>query len=101
MVAKYIIRRLLLTIFLAACLLASQLAALWLMMCIIFAPNGKRGMNIVLSHDQLFNCVTGGDMDEMLSSRATRLSANRRWARMLCKFLNALDKGHCDQSAGV
>lgn len=93
------VRRLLLTIFLAACLLASQLAALWLMMCILFAPNGKRGMNIVLSHDQLFNCVTGGDMDETLSHRANRLKASQRWACILCKLLDKLDKGHCAREA--
>lgn len=94
-----IARRLLLTIFLLACLLASQIAALWLALCILFSPNGKRGMDIVLAHDQLFNCVTGGDMDETLSSRANRLKATRQWACVLCKLLDKLDKGHCDRKA--
>lgn len=92
-------RRIWLVIFLIACMLSALIANIWLMLCIIFSPNGKRGMDIALAHDQLFNCVTGGNMDETLSSRAARLRANRGWARMLCKVLNALDKGHCDRGA--
>ena len=96
MIIKYIGRVLLLTVFLFLCLGAAAIAGAWLLLCIVFAPFGKRGINIALSFDQLFNCVTGGDMDETLSQRAARKrNEGVRWAKGLCDILNWIDPGHC------
>jgi len=100
-VNKFILRRILLIIFLLLGIIAAVVAAAWMLMAIIFSPNGKRALNIALAHDQMFNAVTGGDMDETLSERAARLQkSNVRWACVLCKFLDDLDKGHCDDNRG-
>jgi len=99
LIKKYILRRILLLIFLLLCWLAAFIAGAWLLLCIVFSPNGRRGINIVLAYDQLFNAVTGGDMDETLSQRAARLrKEDVRWAKVLCKFLNWLDEGHCEKN---
>ena len=95
-------RRLLLTVFLVVGVAGCILSVVWMLACIIFAPNSKRGMHIALAYDQLGNATTGGDMDETISSRAGRLrKEGKGWACVLCKLLDWLDKGHCKNSIGV
>ncbi len=53
--------------------------------------------NVMVALDQTFNAVLGGDEDETISSRAGKRQKTQKWAKYLCKFLNLLDKGHCDK----
>ena len=95
-------RRLLLTVFLSVGLVGAVIATLWLIVAIAFDPNGRRPLNIILAFDRLFNASVGGEIVETLSSRAGRLqNENVPWACYLCKFLNFLEKDHCQDSIGV
>lgn len=49
--------------------------------------------------DEGFNVLTGGDANETMSSRAGKAQANgRRWACVLCRFLDLFQKDHCKKS---
>ncbi|MCM3413509.1 hypothetical protein [Metabacillus litoralis] len=55
--------------------------------------------NVLISIDQLANTLLGGDPDETISSRAgKRARKGDRLSILLCKFLNMIDKGHCEKS---
>ena len=98
----YLKKRLLLLLFLVIGFGGYILSAVWMIMCIIFAPNGTRAKHITLAYDQLGNATTGGDIDETISSRAGRLrKQGRGWACVLCKVLDWLDKNHCEKSIGT
>jgi hypothetical protein len=94
-------QRILLAIFLGAGIVGCLIAIAWMALCIIFMPYGPRPMHIAIGFDQLANAATGGDEDETISSRAGRLrKEGKGWACVLCKVLDALDRGHCDRSIG-
>lgn len=45
------------------------------------------------------NVATGGDANEMLSSRAGKaMLKGRRWACILCRFLDLFQRDHCLKS---
>lgn len=95
-------RRALLLLFLIVGVGGCILAALWMLMAIVFAPDGQRAWHIAIALDQLGNATTGGSEDETISSRAGRLrKEGRSWACMLCKLLDWLQHGHCDTSIGT
>lgn len=95
-------RRALLLVFLVVGVIGCILAALWMLMAIIFAPNGQRAWHIAIALDQLGNATTGGNVDETISSRAGRLRREGRgWACVLCRVLNWLEKDHCEKSIGT
>ena len=54
--------------------------------------------NILISIDQFFNTVLGGDPDETISSRAGKKQGTQTWAKALCWFLNKIDTNHCKKS---
>lgn len=54
--------------------------------------------NILISIDQFFNTLLGGDPDETISSRAGKRESNCKLCKWLCKFLNKLDPDHCKDS---
>ena len=54
--------------------------------------------NILISIDQLFNTIFGGDPDETVSSRSGKRQHEQSWAKYLCKFLNWIDTDHCKKS---
>lgn len=98
----HIQRRLLLLVFLIAGVIGCVIAIVWMLACIIFMPYGPRPMHIAIGFDQLANAATGGSEDETISSRAGRLKREGKgWACVLCKVLDALDRGHCDRSIGT
>lgn len=95
-------RRLLLMVFLVGGFLATNLAIVWMLLSIIFQPYGRRPLTIALAFDQLANAALGGSEDETISSRAAReQEKGARWACILCKLLDKLDKNHCENSKGV
>lgn len=55
--------------------------------------------NILVSLNQFFNTVFFGDPDETISSRAGKAAKKKeRWACVLCRLLNWLEKDHCTKS---
>lgn len=50
-------------------------------------------LNVLIVIDVAFNVILGGDPYETISSRAGK--SDRKWACVLCKFLNWLQPGHC------
>jgi hypothetical protein len=82
------------------CLAASLLAA-WRMFYLIGKDPDKAWV-MAVAHDQLGNAALNGNPDETVSSRADRArAAGRRWGCLLCKFLEWLDRNHCQRSAGI
>ena len=56
-------------------------------------------MNLLIGLDQWANTLLGGTPDETISSRAARGKRDgNRWGRGLCRALDWLDPGHCDQA---
>lgn len=92
-------RRLILAVFLIVGMTGALIAAVWLLACVLFSPYGRRPIAISLGFDQLTNAATGGNEDETISLRAGRLrKTGRGWACVLCRFLDWLDPGHCDNA---
>lgn len=61
--------------------------------------NPARAWRIALGFDQLGNVATNGHEDETISSRAGKAARRgRRWGCILCRLLNKLDPGHCDNA---
>ncbi len=54
--------------------------------------------NILISIDQFFNTLMGGDPDETISSRAAKSRDTNVAADMLCYILDKLDANHCEDS---
>lgn len=55
--------------------------------------------NLLISIDQFFNAVFGGDPDETISSRmGKRARKGDKLGIMVCRVLNFFDKGHCEKS---
>jgi len=56
--------------------------------------------NILVSIDQLFNTVFGGDPDETISSRMGKHLAKHDcpFCNLMCKLLNLFEKDHCVKS---
>ena len=54
-------------------------------------------INLLISIDQLFNTILGGNPDETISSRMGRhlLKKNCKLCKIICKLLNLIDKNHC------
>lgn len=84
----------------ALCQLAHVVAALWMLVSIVFGS--RRAWKLAVSYDQLANTAFGGSEDETISSRAARArDSGRKWGCILCKLLDRLDENHCDKSRGV
>jgi hypothetical protein len=55
--------------------------------------------NLLVGVDQLANAMAGGDPDETISSRAAKAARKgHRWGCVLCRVLDWLDPGHCDNN---
>ncbi len=52
-------------------------------------------INMLISIDQFFNTLFGGDPDETISSRAGKRNGRKIIPTVLCWFLDKLDPGHC------
>lgn len=95
-------RRALLLVFMIVGVAGCVLALLWMLVAIIFAPDGQRAWHIAIALDQLGNATAGGNEDETISSRAGRFRREGRgWACVLCKLLDWLKRDHCKDSIGT
>ena len=55
--------------------------------------------NILISIDQFFNTLFGGNPDETVSSRAGKARRNGKlWGKALCSILDKIDEDHCNKS---
>ena len=90
-------QRLLLALLWLLCLAASALAALRMLWAIFTNPD--RAWRLAVAHDQLFNTATNGNEDETISSRAAKARrSGRRWGCVLCRLLDRIEPGHCDNN---
>ncbi len=55
--------------------------------------------NLLISIDQFFNALLGGDPDETLSSRFGK--CNSKICLFICMILHKLDKEHCKKSMEI
>ena len=56
-------------------------------------------LNVLVGLDQFTNALIGGDPQETISSRAGKgQKEGKRWACLLCRFLDYLQKDHCARS---
>lgn len=63
---------------------------------------GRYIMNWLRWLDEGINVLTGGDANETLSSRAGKgAKEGKRWACLLCRFLDLIQKDHCARSINV
>jgi len=53
--------------------------------------------NILISIDQFFNVLLGGDPDETISSRCGKYK-HRKICYLICQFLDLIDYRHCQKS---
>jgi hypothetical protein len=71
----------------------------------VFAPD--EAWRLAVSVDQLANAAFNGNEDETISSRAGRHcsplaeSEKEKWACILCKILDKIEKDHCSKNIGV
>jgi len=55
--------------------------------------------NVLIGIDQLANAILGGYPDETISSRAAKAKhKGKHWGCVLCKLLDLVDKGHCEEN---
>lgn len=56
-------------------------------------------LNVLVGLDQFTNALFGGSPEETISSRAGKgQKEGKRWACLLCRFLDYLQKDHCIRS---
>lgn len=67
---------------------------------VVFSPS--KAWKLAVSQDQNGNAALNGSEDETISSRAARArDQGRKWGCVLCRWLDMLDKNHCEKSRGV
>ncbi|NIE67486.1 hypothetical protein [Burkholderia sp. Ax-1719] len=60
---------------------------------------GRYFLNFALLLDQAVNTVCGGSPNETISERAAKArDAGREWGCVLCRFLDWINPGHCDNA---
>ncbi|MBP8813122.1 MAG: hypothetical protein KBE25_03750 [Laribacter sp.] len=79
------------------CLLASVVAAVWMLAASL--AGSSRAWRLAVAHDQLANTAFGGAEDETISSRAGKGAARGvlHWC-IVCRLLDKIDPGHCARS---
>ncbi|AIV86485.1 hypothetical protein NCF_04377 [Burkholderia pseudomallei] len=60
---------------------------------------GRYLLNFAVLLDEAVNTIFGGSPNETISERAAKArNAGRRWGCVLCRFLDTISKGHCDDA---
>jgi hypothetical protein len=58
---------------------------------------GRYLLNLAILLDEAANTLAGGSPNETISERAAKArNAGRRWGCVLCRALNWINPGHCD-----
>lgn len=56
-------------------------------------------LNLLILLDQAVNTIAGGSPNETISERAAKArNDGRSWGCVLCRFLNWINPGHCDNA---
>lgn len=58
----------------------------------------KYAINFLISIDQFFNTLFGGDPDETISSRAGKRDKTHFIPTAICWMLDKIDPGHCQDA---
>lgn len=75
--------------------LAAAYALLRYLLCVVRAPD--KALRIAVQLDEAANVALNGHDDETVSLRVAKARmAGRRWGCLLCKMLDAVAPGHCD-----
>lgn len=60
---------------------------------------GRYLLNFAVLLDEAANTILGGSPNETISERAAKArNAGRRWGCILCRLLNRINPGHCDNA---
>ncbi|CAJ6114038.1 Uncharacterised protein [Burkholderia pseudomallei] len=60
---------------------------------------GRYLLNFAVWIDEGFNTLAGGSPNETISERAAKArNAGRRWGCVLCRALDRISRGHCDNA---
>lgn len=60
---------------------------------------GRYLLNFAILLDEAANTILGGSPNETISERAAKArNAGRRWGCILCRLLNRINPGHCDNA---
>ncbi|MCW0132673.1 hypothetical protein [Burkholderia pseudomallei] len=60
---------------------------------------GRYLLNFAVLLDEAVNTIFGGSPNETLSERAAKArNAGRRWGCVLCRALDRISRGHCDNA---
>lgn len=60
---------------------------------------GRYFMNFAIWIDEGVNTIFGGSPNETVSERAAKArNAGRKWGCVLCRLLNWINPGHCDNA---
>lgn len=79
------------------CQAVNLIAAIWMLLAII--SGSPRAWSLAKSYDQLGNAAFGGSEDELISSRAGKAKIRGvKWACILCKLLDKIERNHCENS---
>jgi len=66
---------------------------------VIVTKLGRYFLNVAVWVDEGFNTLFGGSPNETISERAAKArNAGCRWGCMLCRILNWINPGHCDNA---
>lgn len=92
--------RLFLFLLLIVFVLTVPLAVARYLWAIITAP--ARALRMALAYDRFLNTSANGSDRESISSRAAFARDERkRWACVLCRWLDSIDHDHCNKSRGI
>lgn len=82
------------------CWVGGFVALVRMLYCVCTNPH--KAWMIAIAFDRLMNAAANGDPDETISSRADRAQKEgRTWGCVLCRILDWIDPGHCEDSAGT
>jgi hypothetical protein len=60
---------------------------------------GRYLLNLAILLDEAANTLAGGSPNETISERAAKArNSGRRWGCVLCRALNWINPGHCDNA---
>lgn len=60
---------------------------------------GRYLLNFEVLLNEAANTILGGSPNETISERAAKArNAGRRWGCILCRLLNRINPGHCDNA---
>lgn len=88
-------RLLLIVVVWPLCIAGALIGIAWLPLAAFVGS--ARAWELAIAFDQVANAATGGVAFQTISRRAAAWRHERRWACILCRLLDFVDKNHCDK----